>query len=59
MRAQFAAGDTTAGFAALAAAEREKDVSLYRLRCQPDFDEVRGTAHFAAVVRRVGGLPLK
>lgn len=56
-QAQFAAGDTAAGFATLALMERQQDFTLYRLPCMPDFDEVRRTPHFRAIVERVGGLP--
>ncbi|MFN2602155.1 MAG: BTAD domain-containing putative transcriptional regulator [Gemmatimonadaceae bacterium] len=57
-QAQFGAGEIEKGYASLAAMEKERDVALYRLPCMPDFDEVRKTPRFAAIVQRVGGLPL-
>jgi tetratricopeptide (TPR) repeat protein len=57
LRAQFAAGDTTAGYATLATAEREGVRKLYHLPCLPDLDEVRGSPHFAAELARIGQLP--
>lgn len=59
MRARFAAGDLEGGFEALARAERDRAVALYRVGCMPDVDEVRKTPRFEAVVARVGGLPTK
>jgi tetratricopeptide (TPR) repeat protein len=57
MRAQFAAGDTTAAFDALTRAASEREPSLFRMACNPDFDEVRETPHFVALQKQVGFLP--
>jgi tetratricopeptide (TPR) repeat protein len=57
-QAQFGAGQMQAGYASLASMERNRDIALYRLPCMQDFDEVRGSPQFAAIVKRVGGLPL-
>jgi DNA-binding SARP family transcriptional activator/TolB-like protein len=58
LQAQFGAGQMQAGYATLAAMERDSDISLYRLPCMQDLDEVRGSPQFAAIMKRVGGLPL-
>jgi tetratricopeptide (TPR) repeat protein len=56
-RANFAAGDVDAGYATLAEAVRRKEHWLYRLNCIPDFEEVRETTRFAAVIKAIGPLP--
>lgn len=55
-RASFAAGDIEIGFAELEKARQEGIPALYRLPCMPEFDEVRHTPRFAAVVARIGAL---
>jgi DNA-binding SARP family transcriptional activator/TolB-like protein len=57
-QAQFGAGEIQGGYATLAAMERDSDISLYRLPCMQDFDEVRRSPRFAEIMKRVGGLPL-
>jgi DNA-binding SARP family transcriptional activator/TolB-like protein len=57
-QAQLAAGEIDAGFQSLGVAERQREVALYRLPCMPDMDEVRNTPRFAALLKRVGPLPL-
>lgn len=57
-QAQFAAGEIDAGFQSLALAESQREPALYRLPCMPDMDEVRNAPRFAALVKRVGPLPL-
>ena len=60
MAADFAAGDTTNGFAALERLANEGEgtpYNLYKLPCTPGLDEVRGTAHLKAIMARVGPLP--
>ena len=58
-QAQFAAGEIDAGFQSLGVAERQREVALYRLPCMPDMDEVRNSPRFAALLKRVGPLPLR
>ena len=58
MTAEFAAGDTVAGFRDLEAlATPDAENPLYRLSCMADLDEVRRTPHFIAIQKRVGHLP--
>ena len=54
MLLQFQSGDSAAGFATLAAATRERDHWIYRLPCFPALDEVRGTAHYRAMLSEIG-----
>jgi serine/threonine-protein kinase len=59
LEAQFAAGDSTEGFATLERVALAGDRNLYKLPCMPDLDQVRNTPHLQAIIRRVGALPEK
>jgi Flp pilus assembly protein TadD len=56
---QFQAGDSAAGFASLETGVRERAEWIFRLPCFASVDEVRGTPHYAALVERIGALPLR
>jgi serine/threonine-protein kinase len=59
LEAQFAAGDTTAGFATLERLAATGERNLYKLPCMPTFDQVRNTPHLQVIIRKFGPLPEK
>jgi len=59
MLLQFQSGDSAAGFAALAAATRDRAHWIYRLPCFPALDEVRGTAHYRTMLSEIGVMPTR
>ena len=56
---QFQSGDSAAGFASLEQGVREGAEWIYRLPCFPSVDEFRGTPHYAALLARIGSMPIR
>ncbi|GJG89227.1 hypothetical protein tb265_44080 [Gemmatimonadetes bacterium T265] len=55
--AMVQAGDTAAGWRALNARVPARALTLYKLPCISEFDEVRGTPQYATLLARVGPMP--
>jgi tetratricopeptide (TPR) repeat protein len=58
-QAKFAAGDFEGGFAALEQLLRDQHRAVWRLRCNPAYDEVLTFPRFKQVVVAAGALPLR
>ena len=56
---QFQAGDSAGGFASLERGVREGAEWIHRLPCFASVDEFRGTPRYAALIARIGPMPLR
>jgi Flp pilus assembly protein TadD len=55
----FETGEWTTGYALLDTLVETRDHVMYRLPCNPQYDEVRNSPRFRAIVQRAGPLPFR